>query len=45
MPNVPQPEDLIPEEELSPRLAKALSPEKREKMLRAKALKLARCKY
>ena len=38
MPDVPQPEDLIPEEELSPRLAKALSQEKREKMLRAKAI-------
>lgn len=38
MPDVPQPEDLIPEEELSPHLAKALSQEKREKMLRAKAI-------
>lgn len=38
MSDVPQPEDLIPEEELSPRLAKALSQEKREKMLRAKAI-------
>ena len=38
MPEVPQPEDLIPEEELSPRLAKALCPEKKEKMLRAKAI-------
>ena len=38
MPDVPQPEDLIPEEEHSPRLAKALSQEKREKMLRAKAI-------
>ena len=38
MPKVPQPEDLIPEEELSPHLAKALNQEKREKMLRAKAI-------
>ncbi len=38
MPDVPQPEDLISEEELSPHLAKALSQEKREKMLRVKAI-------
>lgn len=38
MPEVPQPEDLIAEEELSPQLAKALSKENREKMLRAKAI-------
>ena len=38
MPDVPPPEALIPEEELSPRLAKALSQEKREKMLRVKAI-------
>lgn len=38
MPDVPQPEDLRSEEELSARLAQALSKEKREKMLRAKAI-------
>ncbi len=38
MPDVPQPEDLIPEEVLSAHLAQALSQEKREKMLRAKAI-------
>lgn len=38
MPNVPPPEDLLSEEELSPHLAKALTPEKQEKMLRAKAI-------
>lgn len=38
MPNVPMPEDLIPEEELSAHFAKALTQEKREKMLRAKAI-------
>lgn len=38
MPDVPQPEDLLPEEEFSARLAQALSKEKREKMLRAKAI-------
>jgi len=38
MPQVPQPEDLIPEEVVSSHLAKALSPEKREKMLRGKAI-------
>ncbi|QEY59615.1 acyl-CoA thioesterase II [Pseudomonas sp. C27(2019)] len=38
MPDVPQPEDLIPEEVLSVHLAQALSQEKREKMLRAKAI-------
>lgn len=38
MPDVPQPEDLIPEEVLSAHLAQALSKEKREKMLRAKAI-------
>ena len=38
MPDVPPPEDLIAEEDLSPLLAKALTQEKREKMLRAKAI-------
>ncbi len=38
MPDVPQPEDLLSEGVLSPHLAKALSPENREKMLRAKAI-------
>ncbi len=38
MPDVPQPEDLTPEDKLSPFLAKALSPENQEKMLRAKAI-------
>lgn len=38
MPEVPQPEELTPEEELSPLLAKVLSQEKRDKMLRAKAI-------
>lgn len=38
MPDVPQPEDLTPEEALSPLLAKALTKENREKMLRAKAI-------
>jgi len=38
MPDVPPPEDLTPEEVLSPYLAKALTKENREKMLRAKAI-------
>lgn len=38
MPDVPPPEELIPEEKLSPFLAKDLNEEKREKMLRAKAI-------
>lgn len=38
MPDVPPPEDLTPEEVLSPHLAKALTKENQEKMLRAKAI-------
>ena len=38
MPDVPPPEDLTPEEVLSPYLAQALTKENREKMLRAKAI-------
>ncbi|HZJ93866.1 MAG TPA: acyl-CoA thioesterase II [Thiopseudomonas sp.] len=38
MPDVPQPEDLISEVAISPHLAKALTKENREKMLRAKAI-------
>lgn len=38
MPDVPPPEDLISEEVLSPRLAKFLSKENREKILRAKSI-------
>ena len=38
MPDVPPPEDLLPEEVISPYLAQALTKENREKMLRAKAI-------
>ena len=38
MPDVPPPEDLTPEEVLSPYLAQALTKENREKMLRTKAI-------
>lgn len=38
MPDVPPPEDLIPEEVLSPRMATVLSKENREKILRAKSI-------
>lgn len=38
MPDVPPPEELLPEEVLSPYLAQALTKENREKMLRAKAI-------
>lgn len=38
MPDVPPPEDLIPEQVLAPGLAKVLSPEKQTKMLREKPI-------
>ncbi len=38
MPDVPPPEDLLSEEVLSPRMAKLLSKENREKILRAKSI-------
>lgn len=38
MPDVPPPEDLLSEEVLSPRMAKFLSKENREKILRAKSI-------